>query len=154
MNINIRRANKNEWKIIQSLDKELIDDNAAYDKQLNLSYSFSPAGIYHFKKAINDPNYCCFVAFVDIKPVGYLIGAPKKVSYRTTKIAEILELGVSPQYRSQGIGTYLIKDFLEWCKARGYERVAVNAYYANDRAISFYKRQGLSPMDITLEMDI
>ena len=99
------------------------------------------------------PEYITFIAFDGDKAVGHVIGGSKDISYRKVKIAEIMEMGVSPNYRSQGIGAELIKKLREWCKDNGYQKLFVNAYCKNKKGIAFYERQGFQSIDISFEMD-
>jgi GNAT superfamily N-acetyltransferase len=152
MDAKIRQAKPQDWKIIQVLNKELFDDNAVYDRYLNLDYPLSNIGIAHAKKAAIGKGTCCFIAFVGNKPIGYMYGGSKKIPYRILKTAEVYELTVSPGYRSQGVGKQLVEQFKQWCRKRTFEMIMVSSYFANDRAVAFYKKCGLYPTDITLEI--
>ena len=154
MNIQIRKATKDDWQVIQKLNNEVFEDNAAYDTYLHLRYPFSKEGIDHYKKLVTSPDYCTFIAFVDGLAVGHISGGPRVITYRNVKIAEIIEFGVSPKYRSKGIGVKLFEELRAWCKRLGYQTMMVNSYFTNDKAIAFYKRQGLVPIDIDLEMKV
>lgn len=151
MNVNIRRAIETDWPIIQKLNNEVFVDNAIYDPNLDLTYPFSKAGIAHYKEAASSSKLCCFIAFDKDVPVGLLVGGPKKLAYRKKKMSEIIELGVSPGYRSHGIGARLIDEFRHWSKENGYQIMMVSCYYSNNKAISFYKKCGLTPIDISFE---
>ncbi len=128
--------------------------DAPNDPHLNLSWPFSEEGIRHHQKMVSDLAYVTFFAFDNTIAVGHIVGGQKKVSYRDVKIAEIVEMGISPSHRSQGIGSQLIVTLRRWCKERGYQKLMVNAYCNNSKAIEFYQRQGLTPIDIDLEMDL
>lgn len=154
MNITIRKAKPDEWKILQRLNNEVFIDNAPYDTYLNLEYPFSPEGISYYKKTVSSrKNYCIF-AMVNREAVGYLVGHLKQIAYRTVKTAEITELGVSPNYQSQGIGAQLVSAFRAWAKEKNCQTLFVQSYFSNERAIQFYKKQKLFPIDISLEGNI
>ncbi|KKU87557.1 MAG: GCN5-related N-acetyltransferase [Candidatus Gottesmanbacteria bacterium GW2011_GWA2_47_9] len=67
------------------------------------------------------------------------------------RLAEIDNMGVTPAFRSKGIGIKLVEAYRQWAKEHGFDRLYVNAYYQNIKAIEFYKKCGLSPIDISLE---
>lgn len=154
MDITIRKAGLNDWEIVQKLNNEVFEHDKEYDRYLDMQWSFSEAGIAHYKEAVSAPDFCTFIAFDGDIPVGHIVGSPNKISFRAVKTAEIRELGVSPAYRSKGIGSRLVDALREWCKGQGYQTLLVNAYCANEQAIAFYKKLGLVPIDIDLEMDI
>jgi GNAT superfamily N-acetyltransferase len=153
MNITIRQIGSEDWKLIQTLNNELFEDNAVYDKYLDLEWPFTK-GVEYYKKYVSDPQYCTFIAYDGEVPVGHIVGGPKDISYRNVKTAEIYEMGVSPSYRSKGIGSQLVSTLRDWAKEQGYQTLMVNSYSKNEKGINFYKKQGLQPVDINLEMDI
>lgn len=151
MNVKIRKAKPEDWKIIQKLNNEVFTVDKPHDEHLNLNWPFSKKGTTYYKSVIKDPKYFCIIAEIDRKPVSYLIGTVKKFSYRTNKTAEIENMGTSPKYRSKGIGTKLIQEFKKWCKQKELTHIYVNSYYKNQKAINFYKKQGFKPIDLSLE---
>ena len=107
--ISIRPCLPTEWKMLQILNNEVFQDNLTYDPDLVADYALSEKGINYFKLVLKDKNSCCFIAEEDGKPVGYIVGNPKKYSYRKSRYFELDNMGVSPKYRSHGIGSKLIK---------------------------------------------
>lgn len=151
MNVTIRKAAAEDWKAVQKLNHEVIEDNAQYENALVVGWSFSDDATEYFKKATSDPAYICFVAETGGIIVGYLAGTEKKFPYRNIRVAEIGDMGVSPDYRSRGIGEKLVTAYRKWAKEQGFDRLYVNAYYKNEKAIAFYKKCGLEPIDVSLE---
>jgi len=154
MKHNIRIAKPEDFTIIQKLCDELYKDNESFDQHLDTNWSFSKNGIDYFKKVLSAKDHCCLLAEIDGRPAGFLLGGPKKLDYRIVSMAEIQNIGVSRDYRSLGIGTSLISRFRQWSREHGYQQIYVAAYYLNTRAVVFYKRQGLTPLDLSLEMDL
>ena len=103
---------------------------------------------------LNNPAAYCLVAEESNKLVGYISGAEKKFAYRKSRYFEIENMGVTPAYRSKGIGSLLMKKFLEWAKLNRYQKVYVSSYFANNKAIEFYRRSGFSEIDTNLERKI
>jgi ribosomal protein S18 acetylase RimI-like enzyme len=154
MTIQIRQAKSDDWEMLRTLNNEVFEDNAVYDKYLNVAWPFTEAGKKHYHEAVADPDHVTFLAFDEDKPVGHIVGGPKEISFRNVKTLEIYEIGVSPAYRSQGVGAKLIDTLKVWGKEKGYQTLMVNSYSTNEKAIAFYKKQGLQPIDINLEMDL
>jgi [ribosomal protein S18]-alanine N-acetyltransferase len=71
--------------------------------------------------------------------VGFLIGIKT-----TPSIARILMLSVQDKYRKQGIGSALLKEFLEIMKRYSVERVELEVRTTNQGALEFYKKKGFS----------
>lgn len=150
----IREARKDEVAKLQQLNEEVFVDNQKYDSDLFLGWSKSNKGKKYFENLLNNPNSCCLFAEIDGKLVGYIAIGHKKMGYRKSKYLEIENIGVNPAYRSKGIGALLIKKSLEWAKKRKFQKVYVNSYFENSKAINFYQRNGFKEIDIGLEMKI
>ncbi len=148
----VRFARQDEVKTLQDLNDEVFVDNSKYDPDLRLDWAQSvDGGQQYFTELVNNPDSICLIAEIDGEPVGYLAAGLKEFSYRLSKYVELENMGVSPQHRSSGIGTKLINRFYELAKERGYQRVYVNAYFLNNKAVEFYRRCGFSEIDISLE---
>jgi ribosomal protein S18 acetylase RimI-like enzyme len=152
--IHIRTANRNDLEIIRNLDQEVFIDNQKYDSDLKMDWTKSGEGINYFTNLLNDHESCCLIAEDAEKPVGYIIATPRKITYFKTKHIEINGIGVTPKYQSQGIGSLLIEECIAWAKLKGYEKIYVNSYYKNTKAINFYKKGGFSEIDISLQKNI
>ncbi|KKU81566.1 hypothetical protein A2973_02920 [Candidatus Gottesmanbacteria bacterium RIFCSPLOWO2_01_FULL_49_10] len=154
MKIIIRKSLPSDWQLIQKLNNEVFENDSKNDQYLNLAWPYSKQGIQYYKNVVSSPTYFCFIAEADGEPVGHLVGGLKSIEYRNVKTAEIIELGVSPAYRSKHIGAQLVQAFRDWSKERGFQTIMVNAYYTNEKAIKFYTFLGMKPIDMNLEMQI
>jgi GNAT superfamily N-acetyltransferase len=154
MEINIREGTPADFEIIQFLNNEVFIDNAQYDPFLNIKWPYSQTGIGYYHKALAGDKYLCLIAEYKSRPVGYLIGKIGGFSYRICKTLEIDNMGTIPDFRSKGIGTKLVAELRGRCKKLGIERIYVCTHFRNQEAINFYKKQGLLPVDISLEGSI
>lgn len=151
----IRKATKEEWSDLQVLNNEVFVDNAKYDPDIIEDWAFSDAGKKYFQDLVNDDESICFVAQNQSgKLVGYIAASPKPFSYRKSKYLEVDNMGVVPKYRSQGIGAKLMTECKNWARKNGYQKLYVNSYFRNKRAIAFYKNCGFGEIDTSLEMVI
>ena len=152
--ITLREAQEDDLQKLQYLDDEVFIDNQKYDNDLDMDWAKSERGRQYFSDLLKDPNSYCLLAQDNGKPIGYLVCLPKNVNYRKNKCVEIGNMGISPKYRSQGIGSMLIKKTLEWAKSEGYQKMYVSSYFDNQKAIMFYKKNGFLEIDLGLEQDL
>jgi ribosomal protein S18 acetylase RimI-like enzyme len=152
--INIRQARADEVEKLQFLDDEVFIHDVEFDLDLDMTWAKNEKGKVFFTNALNDPNSYCLIAEDTDKAVGYLVASSKEISYRKSKCAELQNMGVSPDYRSKGIGSMLVQKCLEWAKSKGYQKMYVSAYFGNKEAIRFYKKNGFSEIDLGLEVDL
>lgn len=150
----IRQANKDEVEILQILNNEVFIDNQKYDSDLDMNWARSEKGKKYFSKLLNDSNAFCLIAEDNKKLIGYIAARKKDISYRKSKYIEIENMGVIPEYRSKGIGSSLIKKCLTWAKEKGFQKIYVNSYFQNNKGIVFYKRNGFTEIDLSLEKTI
>lgn len=150
----IRQVLPSEVKTLQSLNSDLLADNSKYDPDLMPDWSQSEEGKKYFTKALNNNDAICLIAEDNGIPVGYIAATPREYGYRQSKYIEIDNMEVSAHSRSKGIGSQLINECLNIAKQKGYQRVHVNSYYANTKAVEFYVKNGFKRIDISLEKDL
>lgn len=149
--ITYEEGNINDAKVLQDLNDEVFIDNSKYDSDLKLDWAQSEVGKKYFTDIVTNSENICLIARDDEKAVGYVIAEPKVFGYRLSKCIEIDNMGVSPDYRSKGIGTELLNKVTERAKDQGYKRIFVNSYWKNEGAVSFYEKNGFEKIDVSLE---
>ncbi len=152
--INIRSARKDEVQKLQDLNDEVFIDNSKYDPDLKVDWAQSSVGKNYFTELVNNPDALCLIAEENNVLVGYIASGPKEINYRNSKYIEIENMGISPQHRSKGIGSQLIEKVIELAKEKGFQKVFVNTYFGNTKAIDFYERNGFNKIDVSLEKNI
>lgn len=156
MNVTIRPAKEDELQAIQDLNYQLFVHDEEYDPLLNMDWPYQDEGTKYFQSRIKGKEGVCFVAEVDNKVIGYLAGSVV-ASYPYRKIQKQTELEntlVLEEYRGQRIGEQLFKQFVEWSKQQGAERIKVSAAANNVQAIKFYHRVGFEDYGLELEYPI
>ncbi len=64
-------------------------------------------------------------------------------SYMRLHHAGSFGMGIKPEFGNAGIGTKLLSHFIEWAKEQeGLEKVCLDVFSNNERAINLYKRLG------------
>lgn len=149
-----REAKLEDVDILQQLNQEVFIDNQKYDDDLIMDWALSDKGKDYFTKLLVNPEAYCLIAEDSGKPIGYIAAEPKKFSYRKSSYIEIDNMGVIPGYRSQGVGSTLIQKCLAYAKTNGYQKAYVNAYVKNIMGVAFYKKNGFTENDISLERSI
>lgn len=135
--MNIRLARKDEVKLLQNLNDLVFTDNSKYDSDLKMDWAQSDTDKEYFDSVLKNPDAICLIAEVKSKPIGYITAVPREFSYRLSKYIEIDNMGVSPEFRSKGIGSQLVDRCLNMAKEKGYQKVYVNSYSSNSNAILF-----------------
>lgn len=150
----IKRAESEDWNVIQQLNNEVYLSDSKFDDDLDLGRPFSDGGIGYLKKLASGEYGKCMIAYLDKEPVGYIAMSELKFDHRKSKYIEIENMGVSSEHRSQGIGKMLIKEAKKWARELGTDKIFVVAYYKNDKAVKFYKREGFEEIGLEMEMNI
>jgi aminoglycoside 3-N-acetyltransferase I len=91
---------------------------------------------------LQDPTVTVFVALHDQKVVGGLTAYTLSSLYEKAKLLYLYDLGISPAWQRQGVGTKLIRGLLEYCAGEGISEVFVQADLPDTHAISFYTKNG------------
>jgi ribosomal protein S18 acetylase RimI-like enzyme len=153
--IAVRRADQQDVPVVVRLNHALFQEDAGQrDHMMNLNWP-QEEGHEYFTKHLRSEKSIGLLAETEGEVIGYLIGYVKSgSSLRRVTMAELESMYVIREYRSQGVGERLVKEFLGWCREQGAERVSVTAYAANEGAVSFYKRLGFLPKSITLELEL
>jgi diamine N-acetyltransferase len=153
----IRKANLSDLKDIQMLNHLLFEkEYKEYDKLLNLKWTYGPQGTNYFKNKLSRPDNAGFVAVINKKVVGYIVGEITRAErYRNLpKIAEIDNMLVLEAYRGKGIGTLLYNTFLKWCNDEKVKIIRVQATAQNIQAINFYRKNGFNDYTLVLENNL
>lgn len=150
----IRQAQIGDLQKLQLLDDEVFVHDLEYDPDLDMDWAKSEKGEKYFSDLLKNPNSYCLLAEDNGKAIGYLACLPKDNGYRKSKYVEIGNMGVSPEYRSKGIGSMLINKGLKWARTRNYQKIYVSAYFGNKQAIKFYKKNGFLEIDLGLEQNL
>ena len=152
--IKIRKATIEDLKAIQNFNLLLFKkEKEEYDPFLDMNWTFGKEGTKYYKEKIGKDDNCAFVATVDDKVIGYLVGGIVKAeTYRKLPpTAELENTFVLDDYRNFKIGANLYLAFMKWCKEKGVKIIRVQASAPNLRAINFYRKNGFKDYTLILE---
>lgn len=156
-NIVFRWATIKDLEDILRLNRELfLEEYKKFDKTLDINWTFGKEGRKFFKNTIIKKDNFCEVAENKNKTVGYLNGGVAKITpwRKRAKYAYLGSIFIEKKFRDRGIGTKLVKDFIDWCKRKKINFLSVAVSAGNNLGINFYKRRGFKEYDLTLEMKI
>ena len=144
----IRKATLKDLQRIQELNNELFElELENFDKYLIKDWPLSNEGKQYFENAIKESFV--IVAEKDDKIVGYLLGEESNIPYYNFKIAELCNMCVDSNYRKQGIGNALYKEFEKSFNEQGITHFIVTASFKNENAKAFYKKMGFEEANLT-----
>ena len=134
MNIRILNVCENDAEFLHRImnDKNMLDALGEIPTQLNDWID----AISAWSCDSDEENYIIFNGEI---PIGWL-GINGLLSQ--DKIAYIKMIGLLSQYQNKGIGAYVINQFLEILKSRGFVAVALYTNQSNRRAQNCYMKCG------------
>jgi ribosomal protein S18 acetylase RimI-like enzyme len=154
MKIALRTAVKSDWQTLQELNNQVFQNDKDNDPDMDLNWPYAESGISYYKKLADGAYGHCILAEENGLVVGYIALAKKIFGYRKSMYVEIENIGVSPEYRSQGIGTVLMKAAEKWAKSQGATKLYVQVFWGNKKAINYYKENEFYEMGIELEKEL
>ena len=89
------------------------------------------------------------VAEIENQVVGYLLGEESDIPYYNFKIAELCNMCIDSNYRKQGVGNALYKEFERFYNEQGISHFIVTASFKNESAKAFYKKMGFEEANST-----
>ena len=144
----IRKATLEDLPRIQELNNELFElEIANFDKYLIKNWPLSKEGKEYFENAIRESFVV--VAEIENQVVGYLLGEESDIPYYNFKIAELCNMCIDSNYRKQGIGNALYKEFERFYNEHGITHFIVTASFKNESAKAFYKKMGFEEANST-----
>ena len=95
-----------------------------------------------FTTSIENSNNLCYCLSMNGKTIGYLI------AMLAADTADILNIGIDPDFKRQGYGTALLNHLIEELKKRNIGEILLEVRAGNKSAIQFYKRQGFEEISV------
>jgi len=157
-NLKFRKAEVSDLNEILRLNSALFKNeiDKKYDETLDADWTCSQEGNDYFKARITEQDGFIGVVENENKIIGYLCGgihSDKPLWRKIGKFAELENMLIDEEHRGIGAGSILVKEFFNWCKNSGVERICVKASASNLKAIEFYRTLGFKDYDLALEYD-
>lgn len=103
-------------------------------------YAFYMLDRRDFEYYLQDPDSLFLVAILDGRLVGYVLGPVE--GWRTPPAAHIDSIAALPEWQRSGIGTRLLRSFVEQVCRHGCEIVTLEVSPANEAGMAFFARHG------------
>jgi ribosomal protein S18 acetylase RimI-like enzyme len=88
------------------------------------------------------------------KYVGHLIVGQNKGTITGLYSCYIYDIFVEEKFRGKGIGKLLLEKAEDYCRSKGFSRIALSVTANNDSAIKLYRRTGYRPERIAMAKEI
>ena len=95
-----------------------------------------------FTTSIENSNNLCYCLSLNGKTIGYLI------ALLTVDSADILNIGIDPDFQRKGYATGLLNHLIEELRKRKIVEILLEVRIGNKSAIQFYKRQGFKEISV------
>jgi len=125
--ISFNRLSSIEIPSVLSIEEQNSDDPWSQDQ---------------FTTSIENNNNLCYCLSFNGKTIGYLI------AMLAGETADILNIGIDPNFKRQGYGTALLNHLIEELKKRHISEILLEVRAGNKSAILFYKRQGFEEISV------
>jgi ribosomal protein S18 acetylase RimI-like enzyme len=154
-NIVIRKATISDLDLVQKLTQEMLVSDTENDPDLISSWALGDEAKDYLIGLLARKEGACFIAEIQDKPVGFVIGEYKTIQkFRPVKRSELESILVDKNYRGKGIGEKLLEEFTKWSKSMGMERIVLSVVHDNSNAVNFYEKRQFKSIRLILEKDI
>lgn len=148
----IQKASESHIPKIVELWKEFID----FHKGIDSFYTRSKDGHVKFGEYIGrlltEDDSLVLVALHAEEVVGF--GIARILEYppvfEADKYGDLIDLGVTADYRRSGIGEMMLDSILEWYRSRGISRIELRVVPKNRIGYSFWRKHGFEECTHTL----
>ena len=99
-------------------------------------------------KLVKENNGKTYLAILNNKVIGLIMGIEIKYSkedyfdYKCPKKGSIIELIVTKNFRTSGVGKVLMKKMEDYFLSIGCEYISIDVFGYNENAINFYSKEG------------
>jgi len=119
-----------------------VDTVARERKYLGSPTGFPIDSTIEFVKFIVSQNFSQYFAIENGEVIGWCDILPK--SYEGLTHVGVLGMGVLKAYRGKGLGKQLLEKAIEHAKQNGIEKVELDVFETNTRAIALYEKMGFT----------
>jgi ribosomal protein S18 acetylase RimI-like enzyme len=152
----IRPATRRDVPAIVALWEELMDFHRERDPFFTRSRNGSDIFGRFVTENIRNDAACVLVATVDGKIVGYCQGMLDRhpPALAESDFGQILDFGMTADYRRLGIGQQMFQALCEWFHREGIRRIEVRHSTYNEIGARFWPKMGFQPYLQTLFMEL
>lgn len=134
--------------LLESVAGLFREDSGQHDSLVDPGWPARDGAAY-YAGLRTDPACLLVLARDGDRVIGHLVGRlTGPSSIRTGGLAVLEGMRVAPDARRAGVGSLLVRHFLDWAREGGAAQASVTAYAANHAAQRFYARHGFIPKSV------
>ena len=150
-NINLRKVTVNDVEQLQKISRQTFHEtfSAGNTEENMVKYLEESFSIEKLTAELNDPNAECYFATLDNQVIGYLKinFGQSQTELKDDKALEIERIYVLKDFYGKKVGQLLYEKAIELAKQVKSDYVWLGVWEENQRAISFYKKNGFEEFD-------
>ncbi len=154
----IRLATIADVKSISALNVDVQNVHAAALPHIFKHVSDPGFAVPYVTEQLSDPNNYFFIASIDGEDVGYIFAhvtrRPDSAYMHPWNFVYINQISVKPAYQKQGCGAALIQAVRDLAREQGIATVAIDTWFFNEKAQTFFANQGFSMFNMRMWMQI
>ena len=153
MVIQIRKAGPGDLRIIDDFQHKLGVFHRKFDQNMRQKGRVRYISIKDIEKILKARNQLSFIAHVENKPVGMIIGKIKKHKGQWSlysHFGHVAFLYVEEKYQNKGIGKLLLKHMIKWFEKRHIKAIYIDVYKGNSNAHKLYEKMGFEDSEIIM----
>lgn len=153
----IRKGTAKDAPRLAELGAQLnMDHQKRFPGRAKLAPDYAQALLKYFSKIIRKQDHVFFLAIENGQIIGSILGKEAKDPpvFKETRICQIGDFFVLPEYRNRGIGTKLFAEIKKWAKKRKLHTIEIGYYSENTLAKKLYKEMGFGPHKELLRLHI
>ncbi len=152
----IRLATRRDIPAMVVLWEELMDFHRVRDPFFTRSDNGGDIFAQFVGENIRNDSACVLVATVEGKIVGYCQGMLDRhpPALQEPNFGQVLDFGVTAEYRRAGIGEQMFRALCEWFRREGVRRIEVRHSTFNEIGARFWPKMGFQPYLQTLFLEL
>ncbi len=147
MNINFRKATKEDAKLIALFVHELTDEICELTSAAHFDIKIDDTTT-RCRDLIAQGHYAAIIAFDDESPIGMTTITETYALYAAGKVGVIQEFYLKPRFRASGVGSKLLEQVKDHGKANNWSsfELCTPPLPEFEHTLNFYQKNGLKPV--------
>ncbi|NMA67940.1 MAG: GNAT family N-acetyltransferase [Desulfitobacterium sp.] len=158
MNIQLRKAKIEDYEALCDIYWELDTLHIENHPELFVKPKDYPRAKKYIAEIIQDQDQALIVATKDSMIVGFVESHVLKSSsfpvFKKREWVQINSLVVKKEYQGNQIGSLLLQEVSKWTKGKNINRIELDVYTFNQKALEFYLKNGFKEISKQLYLEL
>ena len=154
----IRLATVADVGVLSALNVDVQNIHAEAMPHIFKHVSDPGFAVPYITEQLNDPNNYFYIASIDGEEAGYIyarvVRRPENAYMHPWNYVYIDQISVKPAYRRHGCGAALIQAVRELAKEQAITTVAIDTWFFNKKAQTFFANQGFTIFNQRMWMQV